>query len=201
MRRRGGQWELTFRNEAVTVPDSKGLRDLAILLSRPGVDVHVLELAGSPVDRRASIEMVDRTALAQYRQRLSDLDDDIAEAERNSDTERLARAEVEREALVDELRAVSGLGGRARLTGADAGERARKAVSARIKDADSTPRRADAAARRAPPPSGRHRNLVPLQDRPGRELDRRALRPCRTSGGELLVAHLAARRQFWRPSG
>ena len=135
MHRRGGQWELTFRNEAVTVPDSKGLRDLAILLSRPGVDVHVLELAGSPVDRGASIEMVDRTALAQYRQRLSDLDDDIADAERNCDPERRARAEVEREALVDELRTVSGLGGRARLTGADAGERARKAVSARIKDA------------------------------------------------------------------
>ena len=97
--------------------------------------MHVLELAGSPVDSGASIEMVDRTALAQYRQRLADLDDDRAEAERHHDTERIARAETEREALLDELRTVSGLGGQSRLSGAHAGERARKAVSARIKDA------------------------------------------------------------------
>jgi len=79
--------------------------------------------------------MVDRTALAQYRQRLAELDDDRAEAERYHDSERVARAQTEREALLDELRTVSGLGGQSRLSGAHAGERARKAVSARIKDA------------------------------------------------------------------
>jgi hypothetical protein len=135
MRRCSGVWDITFRSEAAKVPDSKGLRDIATLLRRPGVDVHVLELAGSLVDSGTAIEMVDRTALARYRQHLSALDEDIAEAERNCDPERLARAEAEREALIGELRAVSGLGGSARFTGAHAGERARKAVSARIKDA------------------------------------------------------------------
>jgi predicted ATPase len=133
LRRRDAIWDIGYRGEAATVTDSKGLRDLATLLSRPGVDVHVLELVGSPIGSGASIEMVDRTALAQYRQRLADLDDDIAEAEHHHDTERIARAEAEREALLDELRTVSGLGGQSRLTGAHAGERARKAVSARIK--------------------------------------------------------------------
>jgi hypothetical protein len=105
------------------------------LLSRPGVDVHVLELSGSPIGADASIDMVDRTALAQYRQRLVDLDDDRAEAEHNNDTEQINRIECEREALLDELRSVTGLGGAPRSTGAHAGERARKAVSARIRDA------------------------------------------------------------------
>jgi len=91
LRRQRGGWEIRYRDEAASVSDSKGFRDLAVLLRRPGVDVHVLELAGSPVDAGASIEMVDRTALAQYRQRLADLDDDRAEAERNHDTERVAR--------------------------------------------------------------------------------------------------------------
>jgi hypothetical protein len=121
--------------EAATLPDSKGVRDLAVLLGRPGIDVHVLELSGSPIVGSGAIEMADRAAIAQYRQRLVDLDDDIAESEQNSDSERRARAESEREALMEELRTVTGLGGSARLTGAQAGERARKAVTARIKDA------------------------------------------------------------------
>ena len=135
LRRRNNRWDITYRSESGSVADAKGWRDLATLLSRPGVDVHVLELSGTSVRNEASIEMVDRTALAQYRQRLIDLDDDRAEAERNNDPERVSRAEAEREAVLDELRAVSGLGGKPRAVGANAAERARKAVSARIRDA------------------------------------------------------------------
>jgi tetratricopeptide (TPR) repeat protein len=135
LRQHDKHWDITYRMEAATLPDSKGVRDLAVLLGRPGIDVHVLELSGSPIVGSGAIEMADRAAIAQYRQRLVDLDDDIAESEQNSDSERRARAESEREALMEELRTVTGLGGSARLTGAQAGERARKAVTARIKDA------------------------------------------------------------------
>jgi predicted ATPase len=114
LRRRGATWDISYRTEAATAVDSKGLRDLAVLLSRPGVEVHVLELARSSVDSGASIEMVDRSALAQYRRRLTDLDEDRAEAERHHDTERNARVEAEREALLRELRTVRGLGGQPR---------------------------------------------------------------------------------------
>jgi predicted ATPase len=135
MRRRSGLWDITYRTESAIVPDTKGFRDLAVLLSHPGRDIHVLELVGSPVDGGASIEVVDRRALAEYRQRLSDLDEDRAEAEGHHDIERLARAEAERAALLEELRSVTSLGGKSRLTGAHASERARKAVGARIKEA------------------------------------------------------------------
>jgi hypothetical protein len=135
LRRGRGSWEITYRDERATVPDIKGFRDLAVLLSHPGRDVHVLELVGSPVDGGSSIEVVDRRALAQYRQRLSDLEEDRAEAAAHHDLERVARADAEREAVLAELRRVTSLGGRSRLAGAHANERARKAVSARIKDA------------------------------------------------------------------
>ncbi|HEV8298790.1 MAG TPA: hypothetical protein VGQ20_15900, partial [Acidimicrobiales bacterium] len=135
LRRLPRTWEITFQSEHARVADTKGVRDLAILLSRPGADVHVLELAGSTLEGEAAIEMVDRTALAQYRQRLMDLDDDRAEAERHNDSGRVARAEAERETLLDELRAVTGMGGQPRLNSARAAERARKAVSARVRDA------------------------------------------------------------------
>jgi hypothetical protein len=135
MRRFGRTWELTYGAHTCTVSDSKGWRDLALLLSRPGRDVHALELAGSALRDGSSIEMADKTALAKYRQRIADIEDDIGEAERNHDSERIAHAEREREALIRELRTITALGGKARLSGAQAGERARKAVAARIRDA------------------------------------------------------------------
>lgn len=49
--RSGPLWQLSFRGQAATVPDSKGMRDLAVLLARPGEEVHVLDLveaAGGP---------------------------------------------------------------------------------------------------------------------------------------------------------
>jgi hypothetical protein len=135
MRFRAGTWELSFRRETATFADSKGLRDLAVLLRRPGHDIHALELIGSPLHGEVATELADRTALSQYRQRLADLDGDRNEAERNNDVERIALFDEEREAILQELRRVTAIGGKARLSGARANERARKAVTARIRAA------------------------------------------------------------------
>jgi hypothetical protein len=54
-------------------------------------------------------------------------------AEAHHDLERLARARLERELLAEELAGAVGLGGRSRLLGGG-GERARKAVTARIRN-------------------------------------------------------------------
>ena len=72
-------------------------------------------------------EIIDDTARAAYRQRLMDLDEELAQAGEWSDTGRLALLSEEREALMAELRAASGLGGRSRHTGST-DERARVAV-------------------------------------------------------------------------
>ena len=70
---------------------------------------------------------------AELRARLLDLEEEIEEADRWHDQERAARATAERDALVAELAAAAGLGGRARRLG-DQAERARKTVTARIRD-------------------------------------------------------------------
>ena len=135
MRRLGALWQITFSGRDVSVPHSKGLADLARLLAAPSTDLHVLDLMGA-VDRSgADGTVVDREALTAYRQRVADLDDDIAEAERNNDMERQARAESDRAAILDELGRVTGTRGKSRAFSNHPAERARKAVSGRIRDA------------------------------------------------------------------
>ncbi len=139
MRRVGGVWTLAWDGREVSVPDAKGLRDLATLLARPGHEVAATDLVaartGGPAPSAASADpMLDNRARAAYRARLAALEDEIDEADLRHDFGRVARARSEREALIDELRRVTGRGGRIRRLGDDA-ERARKAVTARIRDA------------------------------------------------------------------
>jgi len=68
------------------------------------------------------------------RRRLIEVAEDLAEAESMHDLVRAERAAAERDALVDELAAITGLGGRARRAGSDT-ERMRKAVGNRIRQA------------------------------------------------------------------
>jgi len=139
--RDGAMWTLTYGGVTVRMRDAKGLADLAILLASAGRQVPAADLvaaAGAGQAGRADLwlgadEVLDATARRQIRARLADLGEDIAEAESWSDPERAARARAERDALLHELAAAAGPGGRARLLG-DQSERARKAVTARIRD-------------------------------------------------------------------
>ncbi|WP_164842230.1 ATP-binding protein [Actinoplanes solisilvae] len=135
--REGELWRVGYRGRSARLRDVKGLHDLAILLSRPGVDVPAVELmaGGGPVllDRIAAEPTLDAAAVNAYRRRLADPGLDQAERDR----------------LVDELRRATRPGGAARPLGPDNAERARKAVTARIRDAI---RRIEAAH----PSLGRH---------------------------------------------
>jgi hypothetical protein len=117
--------------------DAKGLRDLGTLLNRPGVDVPAVELAGAAVDVTAPEpdRILDRTAVADYRRRLATLEEQLADADANRDPDRRTRAAAERRQLLAELRRASRPGGRPRSLGPTNVERARKAVTARIRDA------------------------------------------------------------------
>ena len=123
--------------DAVPVAGLRGLGYLRDLVARPGVAVAALDLVGSraPVVEEAGTgELVDRQALAAYRQRLRDLDAEIAEAEDWADAGRLQEARDERQALLDELARVTGLGSRVRTSGSSQ-ERARVAVKKAISTA------------------------------------------------------------------
>jgi hypothetical protein len=140
LQRSGQVWLVEWRGRHSTAPDSKGIRDLAILLARPGQPVPALELveaAGGPPAAAAGASLgpvLDETARRAYRQRLADLADELAEAEAHADLGRLERLRAERSMLADELAGALGLGGRARFAG-DPAERARKAVTMRIRAA------------------------------------------------------------------
>ncbi|HVM00186.1 MAG TPA: AAA family ATPase [Egibacteraceae bacterium] len=159
LRRDGGLWRLTFDGKTVHVPDRKGLHDLARLLAEPGREFHVLDLAvpgsgsgpvpeagmGAPGDLGPAL---DATARAAYRRRLSELEDELAEAEAAGDGVRAERARAEHDLLVDQLAGAYGLAGRPRRTG-DPAERARSTVTRRIRDAIT-------AVERVHPKLGRH---------------------------------------------
>lgn len=139
-RRDGAVWALVFDGRAVHVPDAKGLRDLHTLLSRPGTDVPAVRLLApdggeTAVAARAmgGDAVLDERAKAEYRRWLDQLDQEIDRAGERGDDARAAAHDRERQALLDELRTAAGLGGRTRRLG-DEAERARKTVTARIRD-------------------------------------------------------------------
>lgn len=137
--REANTWVLTFAGATGRVLDSKGLRDLAVLLADPGRAVHVSELVSPDVAGRAAVssrgvEVLDRRAVAEFRRRLADLDAELSEAEGHHDEGRAAKLAAERQFLLDELAGAAGLGGRSRRMSDDV-DRARKAVRARVRDA------------------------------------------------------------------
>jgi hypothetical protein len=146
-RRDGDVWTLGYHGREVRLRDSKGLRDLAVLLARPGAAVAALDLAGADAgggSRSAEPgglhppsdagELLDSQARQAYKRRLAELEEEASEADAFADAERSARIAAERDSLVAALAEAYGLGGRPRRAGS-ASERARTAVTARIKDA------------------------------------------------------------------
>jgi tetratricopeptide (TPR) repeat protein len=135
-RRVGEVWTVSFDGVQVQLKDAKGLHDLAALLAAPGRDLPATALVNPahPAGPRLGADPVlDHTAREQYRARLNALDDVITVADQDGDPLRSTAALQEREVLIRELSAAVGLGGRDRRLGDDA-ERARKAVTARIRD-------------------------------------------------------------------
>ena len=138
LRRSGDAWIVGWNARQVVLPDLKGVRDLALLLVRPGVPVTALTLlaegAGVSVDVPGGAdEVLDERARTAYRDRLRELEDSIADATRTGDAAQAERCRREREFLARELSAALGLGGRSRRLGDD-GDRARKAVTMRLRD-------------------------------------------------------------------
>ncbi|HUQ40830.1 MAG TPA: hypothetical protein VM030_11820, partial [Acidimicrobiales bacterium] len=139
--REGDYWTIRYGSESFRARDSKGLGYIATLLRHPGKEFHAIDLVspGSGAAGRAKAareddlhagglgdagDVLDARAKAAYRTRLTELAEEIAEAEEFNDAERAGRARAEIEALEDQLTAAFGLGGRPRKA-ASAAERAR----------------------------------------------------------------------------
>ncbi|MEV4319069.1 hypothetical protein [Actinocrispum sp. NPDC049592] len=139
MTRSGSRWRVEWGARAVLVDHSVGMLHLAVLTANPGTEIAAIELvagldAVARVVSTASVQPVlDPEAVQRYRRRLAELRDDTT-----------ASARREREWVLAELSAATGLGGRLR-TFTDGQERARLAVGkairrslSRIEQADPT---------------------------------------------------------------
>jgi hypothetical protein len=131
LRKIRGEWECGFEGATFHLAHMVGLGHLARLLAAAGAEIHVLDLAApSGANARTGQsrqELLDATAKASYRERITDLREDLEEAEENNDYERADRIRLELDLIVDELRRAVGLGGESRAATTDA-ERARIAV-------------------------------------------------------------------------
>ncbi|MFJ6609875.1 ATP-binding protein [Streptomyces sp. NPDC091289] len=139
-RRTGPVWQLRWDGVTVHVPDAKGLRDLHSLLGLPGADVPAVQLlapeGGDLVVAAGQLggdPVLDEEAKRRYKEHLARLDAEIDRAAARDDAGLVEKYDRERQALLDELRTAAGLGGRSRRLG-DQTERARKTVTARIRD-------------------------------------------------------------------
>ncbi|MFC7104457.1 hypothetical protein ACFQQB_30830 [Nonomuraea rubra] len=112
-----------------------GMGYLATLMANPGQEIPAIDLAaGAEAGRSAANSaqpVLDEVARRTYKERLARLDGEIGELESAGDLERAAALREEREWLLAELAAATGIGGRARpFTGSE--ERARVAVGKAI---------------------------------------------------------------------
>ncbi len=148
-RKDGEYWTIVYERQAIRLKDAKGLHCLAQLLRNPGRELHAMDLIGAGsaaagdavVGEAAAVgdlgdagKALDARAKAEYRRRLEDLRNELAEAERFNDAGRIEQARAEIEAISGQLSASVGLGGRDRPAASHA-ERARVAVTQRLKAA------------------------------------------------------------------
>lgn len=133
-RRDGPLWTLAFGGLCVQVTHQKGFVDLAHLLSRPGTELHCLELADRPMESGGNVPVLDDRARRELKSRVRELQQEIDDAAAAHDSARADGAREELDQIVEHLSGALGLGGRARQLGSPT-ERARSAVTWRIRNA------------------------------------------------------------------
>ncbi len=159
-RREGEYWTVSWRANVIRLKDAKGLRYIAHLLAHPGRPIlarDLAEAAAPPGSRRARVDSdataadlgdagpsIDAAAREQYRRRIGEMRDELADAVRLNDTLRAARLRAEIESLREQIVAALGLGGRDRKAASHA-ERARLMVTKAIKAAIAKVRTNDEA--------------------------------------------------------
>ena len=136
----GDSWLIQYGNVEFYLKDMRGVQLLGTLVAEPGREFHVLDLSRSPkapaqaVDRGDAGELLDERARRQYRAKVSELQEELEEAQSWNDSARAERARHELDFIQQELSRALGVGNRERKAGS-AAERARVNVQRRIRDA------------------------------------------------------------------
>lgn len=132
-----GVWFVGRGPQESAIPARRGFEHLHTLLTHPGTQIPALRLAGGAqtVEQAGLGEVIDARALMAYRRRLSEIDRELDQADDRGDALAGAALTSERDTLLAQVSAATGLGGRPRTTGSSA-ERARitvrKAIAAAL---------------------------------------------------------------------
>jgi len=135
--KQGKTWLAVYDGVPKSIGDSVGMTYICRLLQSGGQDIHAATLRGAgtgkdnPIVLGSAGEVIDDRARREYRERITEIDEDLAEAESNHDLARKDRLNEEREALIKEITRSTGLHGENREASSDR-ERARQSVSAAI---------------------------------------------------------------------
>jgi TolB-like protein/tetratricopeptide (TPR) repeat protein len=154
----GEYWTVGYSGTTSSLKDIKGLSYIQRLLRHPGEKFHALDLLNEPgtaanldlaagdlgsliKDGSVSVgglgdagEMLDTQAKQNYKRRLLELKEELAEFEERGDLQRAEKTQSEIDFLAREIGRAVGLGGRSRHSGS-AAERARLNVTRAIKAA------------------------------------------------------------------
>lgn len=133
-RQHGDFWAISFKGKNLHLKDAKGLHDIVRLLAEPGKELHCTELMGAVLVEVNEVETTDARAIAGYRERIRELQSEIAEAERMNDLGRTNGLQTEYDQILDHLSGSLNLKGQARSLGTS-NEKARAAVTWRIRSA------------------------------------------------------------------
>ena len=135
--KQGKTWLAVYDGVPKSIGDSVGMTYICRLLQSGGQDIHAATLRGAgtgkdnPIVLGSAGEVIGDRARREYRERITEIDEDLAEAESNHDLARKDRLNEEREALIKEITRSTGLHGENREASSDR-ERARQSVSAAI---------------------------------------------------------------------
>ena len=165
---------MTYVGTTARVRDAKGMADLAVLLARPGRDVHCLELMGGGVVQSDAGPALDAKARRAYETRIVDLQRDIDDARDANDLVRAERAEAELDALTAQLAEAFGLGNRDRASGSSAERASDRGDVPNTRVAQAHQRGASRTGA-APHERRSHRNLVLVPAGNRRRVEDRAL--------------------------
>jgi hypothetical protein len=153
-RKRAEFWEIAYGGAPFHLKDIKGLNYIGFLLQNPNKEFDVIEMvrivekntSGTDINLQAeesldrvtdlddNYEILDSQTKTECKKRLSELEEEWKRAMKLEDDESLLEIEKEKEGIVKELRAATGLGGRARSFSTPY-ERARISVQQAIKRA------------------------------------------------------------------
>lgn len=118
--RMGQIWVLKYEGQMILMKDAGGLHYVSRLLAEPdrtmpAAFLLAAEAGGDPrVLFDTPEQLIDNQALAAYKRRYSELEEELAEADKRNDLGRIHKLQSELESVGDEIIRVSGLGGKVR---------------------------------------------------------------------------------------